>query len=45
MIEDETAADEYTFGNKLCLWFANMGMPIPKLAVDADVDGDETIFS
>ena len=44
VIEDETEAAGYTFKNKVCLWFANMGMPIPKLAKDEGVDDDETIL-
>ena len=42
--EDEAAASKYTFKNKLCLWFAYMGMPIPKLAKDDGIADDETIF-
>ena len=44
VIEDESAAAGYTFKNKVCLWFANMGMPIPKLAKDEGDDTDETIL-
>ena len=42
---DDEAMAETSLANRLCVWFANMGMPIPKLSkVDSADDAEETIF-